>query len=428
MQQVDDFFIEWNNKALDVDGFPHEQPYQCVDLFNQFNKEILGVGYISANPVGGAIDYFNNFDGLGLGEWYVKIDNTPDPNNIPQKGDVVIWGTVLGKYGHIAVVQSANADGFTSFDQNYGGRFCHFVSHNWNGVLGWIRPKKFINVSPAVAPNQRVVGNKDGVNHRAAPSTGAAIMREWAQGEILTFKGFVHGESVSGNNVWFVGFYTGGYLWSGSFTDTGTHDLSDLTAPTPPVTPPVTPPTTPEPTYSFVKDLACVTEVHPAAIGNLEVGNFPTKPEKLVLHDFGTRGVDTLDSLINTFTKKGTEVSAHFAVSGKRIVQLVSLKDRAYHAGSNGNNFIGVESDPAQDKDTIESVRTLLKELRTKYGYQFPIIKHSSIMPTNCGDDINLANYDITETPAKDTDYGKENNDLLKQIIDILKKIFNIGV
>jgi hypothetical protein len=123
-----------------------------------------------------------------------------------------------------------------------------------------------------------------------------------------------------------------------------------------------------------------------------------------VIHDFGTKGKDTITSLINWFTKaRGDGTSAHFAVSGKRIVQLVSLKDRAYHAGKIGNNYIGIETDPAQDPETIESAKSLLKELKVKYGYQFPLIEHNQIMSTSCGDDVDLANYDITLVEPRKT-------------------------
>lgn len=419
MQEVDNFFNRWRGKSLDVDGFPAEQPYQCVDVFHKYNQEVLGVGYISASPVGGAIDYFNNFDGLHLSQWYERISNDmSNASQLPQKGDVIVWGTAMGTYGHIAIYESGNSSSFTSFDQNFGGRFCHDQSHGWaSGVLGWLRPKKFIvDPSTQLQANQRILENKDGVYQRAAPNTSASIIKDWPYDkEPFNFKGYVRGQDPygDGNNIWYVGAISGGYFWSGAFTNKTTSGLDDITPNTP--EPPVEKP------YTFTKDLDCVNEVIPAAVGNFEYGNFPSKPEKIVLHDFGTKGVDTIASLISTFTKKGTEVSAHFAVSGKRIIQLVSLKDRAYHAGPQGNGFIGIELDPVQDEETIKSARKLLKELKDK-GYTNIYIKHSSIMATKCGDDLDFDNYDLSKEypPKKENGLDEENNALLKQILSIV--------
>jgi hypothetical protein len=66
-------------------------------------------------------------------------------------GDVVIWGTTIGQYGHIAICKEATKDSLTSFDQNWpvnvdsngnGLGVCHFQTHNYNGVLGWLRPER----------------------------------------------------------------------------------------------------------------------------------------------------------------------------------------------------------------------------------------------------------------------------------------------
>lgn len=82
----------------------------------------------------------------------------------------------------------------------------------------------------SVAANQRVAG-KNGARRRASPSskakeTGTLL----APGTVGTFKGWKHGEKVSGNDVWFQGT-SGDWFWSGGFTSTATKGLTDLNPP-----------------------------------------------------------------------------------------------------------------------------------------------------------------------------------------------------
>ena len=75
------------------------------------------------------------------------IQNNPtDYNQVPLRGDVVIWNGALagsGGYGHIAVYDAKVSPGiFRSLDNNWGGRYVHFVTHNYNNVQGWFRPKQ----------------------------------------------------------------------------------------------------------------------------------------------------------------------------------------------------------------------------------------------------------------------------------------------
>ncbi len=118
---------------------------------------------------------------------------------------------------------------------------------------------------PVLAPFQRVVGS-NGVNYRKAPNISAEIIKEFQPSEILDFKGFVRGGTFNGNNIWFVGKYTGGYSWSGSFDDTGTHDLPDLTAPLiapppPPLEPTPPLPISPQPTFPAPTNDSSITRV-----------------------------------------------------------------------------------------------------------------------------------------------------------------------
>lgn len=270
-----------------------------------------------------------------------------------------------------------------------------FTDSSTNGLAD-LTPVPVTPPAPSLLPTQRKVGAAV-IRYRKAPNTSADIIIEYQPGDVLNFSQWTQGESVNGNNKWFKGALSGGYAWSGGFEDQSVNGLTEevITAPTPAPTP--VPPSIPE-KYSFTPDFDFV-EYIPAALPNFMFGNFPEKPTHAVIHQFGTPGVDTLNSTINTFTNPNMErvASSHFVVSGKRIIQMVSLKDRAYHAGAVGNNYVGIETDPRQDPDTIESTKKLLAALNAHFGYELTKIRHKDVQgnATTCGSLINLDLYTL---------------------------------
>lgn len=68
-------------------------------------------------------------------------NNPSDLSQIPSRGDIIIWNSALagsGGAGHIAIYDRRIAPGqFSSYDNNWGGRYLHFVTHNYNNVAGW---------------------------------------------------------------------------------------------------------------------------------------------------------------------------------------------------------------------------------------------------------------------------------------------------
>lgn len=80
---------------------------------------------------------------------------------------------------------------------------------------------------PALAGNQRLVG-PNGANGRGDPSTNGPALQFLEPNTVANFDGWVHGQNVEGNDVWFHGAVSGNWFWSGGFTDTGTHDLADM--------------------------------------------------------------------------------------------------------------------------------------------------------------------------------------------------------
>jgi hypothetical protein len=111
-----------------------------MDLYQQYNKEVVGAPRVSAGKAAWVWTE-NRYPK----EHYTKIGRTA--SNRPRKGDVVVWNTAVNNGpGHIAVCQSAGADSFKSFDQNWkepvdGAGVCKLQNHTYKHVLGWLRPK-----------------------------------------------------------------------------------------------------------------------------------------------------------------------------------------------------------------------------------------------------------------------------------------------
>lgn len=138
-----EFFNQYNGKGVDFDGY---YGFQCMDLAEQYNKDVVGAPRLGGN----AADVWDHYPT----DKYDKIANTP--NNAPQLGDIIIWGrTVGGGFGHIAIVQTATISSFTSMDQNWpAGSIAHFQQHNYTSVLGWLRPKVIV---PPVDPRDKQI-------------------------------------------------------------------------------------------------------------------------------------------------------------------------------------------------------------------------------------------------------------------------------
>lgn len=128
----DQFVEKYNNKGIDFDG---SFGNQCVDLYRQYVREVLNLPQSPA--VVGAKDIWDTY----LTSYFTRYNNSPTA--VPKKGDIVLWGTKLGQYGHVAVFIDGGVTKFNSFDQNYPvGSVCHIQSHTYTGVLGWIRAKE----------------------------------------------------------------------------------------------------------------------------------------------------------------------------------------------------------------------------------------------------------------------------------------------
>lgn len=132
-----DFINKWDGKGIDFDGAYGDQ---CMDLMHQYVVEVLGLsdGRILAAPA--AKDVYLTFPGIFGSQYFEQIANTP--TGVPSKGDIVLWGTGIGPYGHVAIFVEGDSKKFKSFDQNFPtGSNCHVQDHGYAGVLGWLHPK-----------------------------------------------------------------------------------------------------------------------------------------------------------------------------------------------------------------------------------------------------------------------------------------------
>ncbi|MDQ4502191.1 peptidoglycan DD-metalloendopeptidase family protein [Sinomonas sp. ASV322] len=314
----------------------------------------------------------------------------------------------------------------------------------------WTEPTPADPPSPPAGPITRTVTN-DVAWARVAPSADAAPAPGYpegiANGATIAVVGYVKGENPYGeappDDAWYK-TVSGFFVWANAAGNdlAGLDYLGDLSAPSPTPVPAPAPAPSPAPSaapYYFALDFVALTredgvvvtvEKSPADGGNLQEGAGSASPDKAVIHQFGTPGVDTFDSTDSQFKTPGTSVSAYFSVSGRRIRQHVSLADRAYHAGPTGNGWFGVETDPAQDPETVLTARALLLAVDGKYGRKLGLIRHRDVpgCSTDCGAAIDLARYDVAyppePAPVQDRVTPEVEATVLRRFFDWLLALF----
>ena len=144
-----EFIKKYNGKGIDFDG---RYGVQCVDLVKSYLKDVFG---ITAGYWGDAHAYYDGFNShKELTANFTRIKNTAD--FVPKKGDIVVWSSKLNNGpGHIAIANGeGNTKYFYSYDQNWTGRHdkCTLVKHNYNCVLGVLRPKNQSKIVTVSAP------------------------------------------------------------------------------------------------------------------------------------------------------------------------------------------------------------------------------------------------------------------------------------
>ena len=226
---------QWINNApgrrIDVDG---AYGLQCKDVIDDYCLWLFNDWQNTIRPAN-AKEAFANSNG----DFFEKIlNNMSDPNLLPQRGDIIIWGAMVGNpYGHIAVVLGADLNGVDVIEQDgFAQTPARTIRRPWiisgGPVIGWLRPRpeRIIGyVAPqTISPTDRKM-EEEGYA-REEPNTQSGVFQELAQGDVIAMKGYVtNGESIAGDTVWYVTARSGKYMSRQLFEDKELHDLSDLT-------------------------------------------------------------------------------------------------------------------------------------------------------------------------------------------------------
>ena len=140
-----DAFIKAHlGKAMDYDGVAG---CQCIDLCKYYLDELLG---LKPGAWGDAYAWYTNFNNISvLKNNFTRIANTP--SFIPKKGDIMVWGQGLSRWGHVAICTGEGTTSyFYSWDNNWTGNHdaTAKIKHNYNNVLGVLRPKDQSKINP----------------------------------------------------------------------------------------------------------------------------------------------------------------------------------------------------------------------------------------------------------------------------------------
>jgi hypothetical protein len=140
----DEFLNAWGNGVRQVTKYGGE----CVALVAEYEAE-------TNRPIvwGDAVKWINHPVMLSAYTW---IQNNPsDPNQLPNRGDIVVWNGNLpysGGSGHIAFYDHNLANHqMMTYGQNSGGPTAHFQPHSWDYVSGWYTPRYIAPPAPAPA-------------------------------------------------------------------------------------------------------------------------------------------------------------------------------------------------------------------------------------------------------------------------------------
>jgi len=132
---IDQFSAKYQNGYWDYDG---AYGAQCVDLFNFYNRDVVGAPFIQVSY---AYQLYSSFP-APASTYYDKVP----AGSVPSKGDVAVWSTTLpgsGGAGHVAVVMGVvDSTHLLVIEQNSPtGAKTLVENHSTSYLLGYLHPK-----------------------------------------------------------------------------------------------------------------------------------------------------------------------------------------------------------------------------------------------------------------------------------------------
>ena len=158
MINFDEFINKTLGRKIDTDGYPKEQPYQCVDLAKYYNDCYFSPFQVYCSTTGYAKDWANNKYTNGLLDYY---DETTINNMI--KGTLVVWGNCrVAPDSHIGFFVKDNGDGtFQCLQQNAPYPYVTLSNISYDGIIGAFIPKnieKYVPTPPTeVKPKEHPI-------------------------------------------------------------------------------------------------------------------------------------------------------------------------------------------------------------------------------------------------------------------------------
>lgn len=102
----------------------------------------------------------------------------------------------------------------------------------------------------------------------------------------------------------------------------------------------------------------------------------------------------TMEGVVSWFLNPKSQVSAHYVVSGDKVIQMADETDMTWHAMQANSFAIGIEIDPNVPGNTYKTVGELVKQIRSRRG-NLPLKRHSEYVNTTCPGNIDLDRIEI---------------------------------